>query len=89
MLTNLILTALVGAAGVILAEKWKIDDYFNTHGFWCKYWPAEPCLLCRGFWIGDVAFLLMTFVPESTYLFVPLAAIPLQVLLVGFSIKRL
>ncbi|WP_020603250.1 hypothetical protein [Spirosoma spitsbergense] len=84
MFLNLLLTALVGAAGVILCEKWKIDDYFNTHGYWCKYWPAEPCLLCRGFWMGCAVFILLTLLPYSVYLFVPLAAIPLQVLLIRF-----
>ncbi|RYC70863.1 hypothetical protein [Spirosoma sordidisoli] len=79
MLLALLITALCGTTGVMLAEKWEIDDYMNTHGFWCKYWPAQPCLLCRGFWIGFAVFALLQLIPCSIYVFVPLAAIPLQV----------
>jgi hypothetical protein len=89
MLLNLIITALMGATGVILFEKWEIDDYMNTHGIWCKYWPANPCLLCRGYWFGWVTFIILTLIPYSIYVFVPLAAIPLQIWLFGFLSKRL
>ncbi|MFD2936318.1 hypothetical protein ACFS25_21230 [Spirosoma flavum] len=89
MLLTLILTALMGATGVILFEKWAIDDYMNTNTFWSRYWPAEACLLCRGFWFGLVAYLFLTFIPFTLYLFVPLAAIPIQVFLVKMGERKL
>lgn len=78
MILNLILTALCGEAGVLLFEKWKVDDYMNTHPFWSIFWPANPCLLCRAFWFGCFVFATLTLVPISVYFFVPFAAIPIQ-----------
>jgi len=62
-------------------DKWQVDDYMNTHPVWSRYWPAEPCLLCRGFWIGCLAFVMLQLLPETVYVLLPLAAVPIQVIL--------
>ncbi|WP_460639447.1 hypothetical protein [Larkinella harenae] len=78
MILNLILTILCGSAGVILMEKWKVDNFMNTDPFWSVIWPEKPCMLCRGFWIGCMVFTLLCLIPNTIYFFVPLAAIPMQ-----------
>ncbi|WP_128547195.1 hypothetical protein [Larkinella soli] len=87
MLIHLLLTILCGSTGVILLEKWKVDDYMNTHRFWSKYWPSNPCSLCRAFWIGYGVFVLLTLIPNSVYLLVPFAAIPIQAILNRLTLK--
>lgn len=87
MLFNLILTILCGVAFNMLLDKWQVDNYMNTHPVWHKYWPANPCALCRGFWAGCIVFWLLSLFPVALYLFVPLAAIPVQVWLYSFYVK--
>lgn len=88
MLLNLILTALCAVAGVMLFEKWGVDDYMNTHRIWSKFWTNDPCLLCRGFWFGCAVFALLSLIPATVYVFVPFAAIPAQVWLYGVMPKK-
>lgn len=88
MLLNLLLTSLGGVTGVLLLEKWQVDDYMNTHPVWSRFWPAEPCLLCRGFWVGVLCYLALLYVPNAVYVLLPLAAIPAQVLLTSILVKR-
>jgi hypothetical protein len=81
MIENLILTALFGVAWVMLLEKWEIDDYMNTHRVFYRFWPGEPCLLCRAFWFGCLGFVLLVAVPYGAFIVIPFAAIPLQSIL--------
>lgn len=78
MIINLILTVLMGTTGVILWDKWKIDNFMSVRGV--RFWPRNPCWLCRAFWIGAICYGVLFFVPQSIYFFVPFAAIPLQII---------
>lgn len=87
-----LLVTLLSVACIMLLEKWEIDDYMNSHVFWSRYWPRKPCTLCRGFWLGCGWFLLVYLIPSLMFWLIPLALIPVQVLLVSkvlpFVVKK-
>ncbi|WP_298609149.1 hypothetical protein [uncultured Spirosoma sp.] len=76
MYQYLVLCSLIGVTGVILVDKWKVDNYMNVRGV--RWWPREPCRLCRAFWFGVICYVSLLLWPSIIYLWVPLACIPIQ-----------